>query len=488
MIKLRIDVDYPYPSRFKSFIHTALGIRTKAEYLKNSKIVAKMINKSPKSVKACWFFTLTTTPDDELLALLNNSKHEIALHIVNEPYKELKMLEEATGKKIQYYTIHGTARLLGRIIWKRWKTKKPKIPDDFPLQSYYQFTTSSLDVICHTHDTEQSVKMAENYIAEGHVIHFHPIWLFQRGRINHRGPFYETLKRLLEVDKELETLEIRKKAFFKIARDAKEYERNVVPTTESLEKLKERGVDIFTFLERSWCCRIRNPPESWHKVSDNIGLLQITSYDEWLRNIGKKTRNMIRKAEKSGIRTATVEPDERLAEGIWKIYNETPIRQERGFPHYGTPLEAVRRQVLSSQNSTFIGAYFEDELAGFIQIVHGDNIAIISQILSLQKHWDKAVNNALVAKTAETCAEKGIKWLMYGRMGNHPTLDSFKISNGVSKLDVTRYYIPLTRKGRMATRLGLHREIKDALPQSVKYPLIPIYNWISRTQTKIRVR
>ena len=27
------------------------------------------------------------------------------------------------------------------------------------------------------------------------------------------------------------------------------------------------------------------------------------------------------------------------AEGVWRIYNESPIRQERAFPHYGISLE-----------------------------------------------------------------------------------------------------------------------------------------------------
>lgn len=488
MVRLRVDVDYPYPSRLRSFIYTAFGIRFGKDYLKNSKIVAKMINESPKEVKVCWFFTPKTIPDKELLQLLGNEKHEIGLHIINDPYAELKSLEEATGKKVNYFTVHGTARLFARIMWKRGRTKKLKIPNDFPLQSYYQFTTSSLDVICHTHTTEQATELTRKYIAEGHVIHFHPIWLFQRGRINQRGPFYETLKRILDVDRELDSLEIRRKLFFKIARDGKEYERNVIPTDRFLEKLKDRGVDIFTFLERKWCYTISNPSETWLKANDNVGLLQITNYEDWLKNIGKKTRNMIRKAEKSGARTIVAEPNEKLAEGIWKIYNETPIRQERGFPHYGVPLEEVRRAVLLSRNSTFIAAYFGDELAGFIQLVHGDDVTIISQILSLQKYWDKAVNNALVAKAVETCASKGIRWLMYGRMGNHPSLDNFKINNGCVKFDLTRYYVPLTAKGKTATYLGLHREIKDVLPQPIKYHLFPVYNWMSRTRAKIKTR
>jgi lipid II:glycine glycyltransferase (peptidoglycan interpeptide bridge formation enzyme) len=60
-----------------------------------------------------------------------------------------------------------------------------------------------------------------------------------------------------------------------------------------------------------------------------IGVTGNKSYNEWLQAIGKKTRNMVRRAEKSGIKVAIVEPNDKLAEGIWKIYNETPIRQAR---------------------------------------------------------------------------------------------------------------------------------------------------------------
>jgi hypothetical protein len=287
---------------------------------------------------------------------------------------------------------------------------------------------------------------------------------------------------------QFETLVLRRKFFFTIANDSKEYERDVIPTENLLEELRKRRVDVFTFLERKWCCPIPNPSKSWVKANDNIALLKITNYDEWWKSIGKKTRNMIRKAHKNGIRTEIVEPNEELANGIWKVYNETPTRQERAFSHYGVSLETVKNSVRLSQNSTYIVAYFQDELAGFIQIVHGDCISIISQILSLQKHWDKAVNNALVAKAIEVCANKSVRWLMYGRMGNHPSLDNFKLSNGCIKQELTRYYIPLTRKGKIATELDLHREFKDVMPQTMKYWLIPIYNWISRTKTKIKLQ
>ena len=161
LMRLRIDVDYPYSSRTKSFLYVGLGVKTDRDYLRNSKILSKMINESKKNVKAYWFFTPKTIPDQELLTLLKGSKHEVALHIVNEPKKELIQLEKATRRKIRYYTIHGTARLFARIMWKRWKTKTPPIPKDFPLQSFHQFPTSGLDVLCYRHSTEQAVKLGD---------------------------------------------------------------------------------------------------------------------------------------------------------------------------------------------------------------------------------------------------------------------------------------------------------------------------------------
>jgi len=197
LIRIRIDVDYPYPSRIRSFMYTAMGLRTGKDYLKNSKIAARMINKSAKEVKAYWFFTPKTIPDQELLSIINNTKHEVALHIVNNPVAELNLLEQSTGKKINYYTIHGTARLVARVMWKRWRSKAPKIPANFPLQSFHQFPTTGVDSVCYNHPPDEALVLIEKRLRAGDVIYFHPIWLFQRGTMNHRGPCGNVLERIL---------------------------------------------------------------------------------------------------------------------------------------------------------------------------------------------------------------------------------------------------------------------------------------------------
>jgi hypothetical protein len=61
-----------------------------------------------------------------------------------------------------------------------------------------------------------------------------------------------------------------------------------------------------------------------------------------------------------------------------------------------------------------------------------------------------------------------------------------QLSNGFEEFTLTRYYVPLTGKGKIAMKLGLQKDVKDSLPQSIKYPLIPIYNWISKTKMKMK--
>lgn len=483
-----MDVDYAYPSRLKSFFYTVLGVKAGKNYLKNSKIIAQMINESKRNVKAYWFFTPTTIPDRELLGLLGENKHAVALHVATNPHQELKRLEQATNRQINYYTVHGTERLLARLMWRRKLSEtKASVPADFPLKSFHVFPAVSIDVLCYSNPTERVLQIAEQSIAKGDVLHFHPEWLFQRGTINRRGPFYETLKRILEVDEELNMLVVRQRAFFRIAQDVREYGWDFVPTDMFLRKLTDRGVDVFTFIERKWCSSIPKPEDSLVKVEDNIALLPIKTYEEWLAVVGKKTRNMVRKAEKSGVRMEVVEPSGKLAEGIWRIYNEAPIRQERAFPHYGISLGTVKSLVFSAHDATFIGAFLDGELIGFIQLAYGEKIAIIQQILSFQKHSDKAVNNALIAKAVQVCTARRVEWLMYGRMGNHPSLDEFKENNGFTKFSFPRYFVALTRKGRIAIRMGLHKELKDSLPAAIKSPLFPVFNWASRSKQRLRL-
>jgi hypothetical protein len=202
-IKLRIDVDYPYPSsRKKSFLYVALGIKTRKtkDFLKNARIIAEIINASPKKIMAYWFFTPYTIPDKKLLEILNSERHEVGLHIATNPFKEWKILERETGRPIHFYTFHGTSNLLAQLLWKRKPGQKQVVvPSDFPLKSFHDFRSTGLDRRIYEIGLKSVKRESENWIKEGTVISIHPEWLFKRAEKNRRGPFYEALKIILGV-------------------------------------------------------------------------------------------------------------------------------------------------------------------------------------------------------------------------------------------------------------------------------------------------
>jgi len=45
------------------------------------------------------------------------------------------------------------------------------------------------------------------------------------------------------------------------------------------------------------------------------------------------------------------------------------------------------------------------------------------------------------------------------------SLSNFKEVNGFRRVDLPRYYIPLTSMGKAALRLGLHRRLVDRFPE-----------------------
>ena len=200
MIKLRIDVDYPYPSRIKSFLYIALRIKSRKskDYLRNSRVIARMVNESHNQVKAYWFFTPYTIPDKRLLELMNPERHEVALHVATKPYEELKILENETNRTVNYYTIHGTKRLFARLLWgRKLSESQAKIPRDFPVKSFHVYQTYSLDAIRFDLGFEGAKKAADDWKDNDFVWSIHPEWLFQLAKRNRRGPYYDVLKYIL---------------------------------------------------------------------------------------------------------------------------------------------------------------------------------------------------------------------------------------------------------------------------------------------------
>jgi len=240
--------------------------------------------------------------------------------------------------------------------------------------------------------------------------------------------------------------------------------------------------DVFTFSQKLW---ETTPKYDYHFEWENWAVIPLTTYSEWERSAESSVRRAVRKAAKLGVTVRESELDDEFLKGIVSINNETPIRQGRAFWHYQKSLEEVRKE-----NSTypgrniFLGAYFENELIGFIRIILAGKVASLVQILSMIKHYDKRPQNALLAKAVAVCAERGIPYLMYCNYVYHDpdsSLTEFKKRNGFTKILVPRYYVPLTAKGRLALSLRVHRGLVQRIPKPLLLRLLHLRNsWYSR--------
>jgi hypothetical protein len=257
---------------------------------------------------------------------------------------------------------------------------------------------------------------------------------------------------------------------------------------EIVSALKKSGqrIDLFTFIQRlSETTPLHNYPMEW----DNFAVLPVTTYDHWFtKQIKTHTRNKIRKAEKAGLAVREVPFDDVLIRGISVINNESPVRQGRPFWHYKDDLETVRRKngTFLSQ-SVFLGVFHEGVMIGYAKLVSDptQQQAGLMQILTMLQHRDKATSNLLISEAVRSCANRSIPNLWYanfsyGKKGKDG-LSDFKEQNGFRRVDIPRFYIPITLLGRIALRLSLHRGLKEHVPWSLQERMRKFRNrWYDR--------
>lgn len=249
---------------------------------------------------------------------------------------------------------------------------------------------------------------------------------------------------------------------------------------ETLRKLRRR-FDVFTFVQS---LSDTSPRFAYPMEWDNLAALEVTTFDNWMKHqIDFKARNKARKAAKAGVEVREAAFDDDFVRGISAIYNESPIRQGKAFWHYHKAIDAVRRMNATFMDrSIFIGAFLDGSLIGFVKMVANEDWkqAGLMQIVSMIQHRDKAPTNALIAQAVKSCAERGIAHLWYANFSygkkQEDSLAEFKRHNGFKKVDVPRYYVPLTVAGRVALRLGLHRQAADWIPE----PLTSTYRKVRR--------
>ncbi len=274
-----------------------------------------------------------------------------------------------------------------------------------------------------------------------------------------------------------------------VPQDEELIEGETVPDPQAfVSKLKGSGLnaDIFTFAQK---LPATPPNYNYHMEWDNVAVIPITTFSEWWeKRVESSVRRAVKKAAKQGLVVKVADFDDEYVEGIVGINNETPVRQGRAFWHYRKSFEAVKLENSTyADRNIFLGAYFQNELIGFMRITCVDKVASVIQLLSMVKHYDKRPTNALLAKAVEVCEQRGYSYLMYcNYIYNDPksSLTEFKRRNGFEQVLLPRYFIPLSLKGRIALRLGLHQGLRRRIPKPVLSQLLTIRNYWYESRLK----
>lgn len=246
-----------------------------------------------------------------------------------------------------------------------------------------------------------------------------------------------------------------------------EWYEDLLDPAAAIETLRESPpADLFTFWQRG-----SNVERgyTYHTEWEELAVLNIGTYEHWWnKQVKPQVRNKVRKAEKAGLVVKEVPFDDAFVQGMTTIFNESPVRQGRRFWHYGKDFATVKEQFSRCIfRERMIGAYFEERMIGFVMLADAGGFAIPGQIIASLNHRDKGASNALMAKSVEVCAQRGIEKIIYMYWGDD-TLADFKRSCGFEAVRTPRYWIPLTLKGRAALATGAHRGWKSVIPLRVK--------------------
>jgi len=227
--------------------------------------------------------------------------------------------------------------------------------------------------------------------------------------------------------------------------------------------------DIFTFWQR---VPETEPRHQYYMEWESLAVLPIKSFDYWWsKQVKGTTRNMIRKSQKAGVEVREAAFDDEFVRGMTEIFNETPVRQDFRFWHYGKDFETIKREFSQFLfREDLIGAYYHGELIGFAMLANAGRYGVIGQFIAKLKHRDKATSNALMAKAVEVCEKRQLPYLVYTTW-RETSLVAFKRYSGFQEMRVPRYLVPLTWKGKLALKLGLQHGFKDNLPDVIKKPL-----------------
>lgn len=230
-------------------------------------------------------------------------------------------------------------------------------------------------------------------------------------------------------------------------------------------------------------------PRGGRWMLDNVSCLPLTTPSRWLASLSQEARRNVRLAARRGVAVERLRFTPEAATELKAIYDETPLRQGRIFPHFGKPLASVHEENSTyAERSVYLAARLEGEMCGFLKMVRVGSAFKIMQILALQRLRSHRVMNALIAAAVEEACAARAECLIYcrhyyGRETDH-SLTVFKERNGFRALHHRRLFLPLTLRGRLGLLCGLHRSLRSIAPPALLRPAFALRSLTHRLRVE----
>lgn len=160
-----------------------------------------------------------------------------------------------------------------------------------------------------------------------------------------------------------------------------------------------------------------------------LALLRLpAAHGEYLERVGPKTRNVIRKAAKTGYEFREFAWDDHLDE-IYDVNTSTEVRQGRPMRGWYTEPVAARNESEEERRyRKYYGAFRDDRLCGYLHLVLCGDFGFFRHFLGHAEHVTNGIMNGLVSWTVEQhTGSARLRYLKYGALSaGDEAMNAFK--------------------------------------------------------------
>lgn len=210
----------------------------------------------------------------------------------------------------------------------------------------------------------------------------------------------------------------------------------------------------------------------------------------YLGEIGDKSRNMIRKAQRLGYVYRKVDPDEYL-DDVLAIRTSDPMRQGKPIPQYfkvrpTSMVDEAFRNSCQFHGEEFYGVFKDEVLVAYTTIFFYGELGQVNHILGHRDHLNEGVMNLLISEMIGAVIQerpwvRAINYLYAGNSRSNSGLGLFKRSTGFnseavvttqSEFDLYGYFAGLARQeapaaihvpsARKLLKAGTSKALKEA--------------------------